>query len=159
MNPRPILLCLCAGLLLSSVAISADSHPCAREVDAQARLACYDRAFPPVAKALGAAPVQRSEAELRQEFGLTTRELEERKPEADRTQRIGSIEATVTDVRAAPGGQRVLTLDNGQVWRLTEGGTRGPLKNGDAVVVRRALMGSYILVTPGGVGLRARRLQ
>lgn len=159
MNPRPFLLCLCAGLLLSSVAIGAASHPCAREVDAEARLACYDRAFPPVAEALGAAPVQRSEDELRQEFGLTMRELEERKPEADRAPQIDRIEATVARVRPLQGGQREVVLDNGQVWRVTDGGSRGPLSAGDAISIRRTFAGGYLLSKPGGIGLRVRRLR
>lgn len=145
------------GLAVAEMA-GASGHPCAEQIESQARLACYDRAFPPPAAAQ-AAPARRSEAELKQEFGLSGRELDERKPEAEREQRIDSLEAMVTGVRGIQGGQRVLTLDNGQVWQLTEGGTRGPLKEGDAVVVRRALMGSFILVTPGGVGLRARRLR
>lgn len=146
----------CCLMVLPSASLAA-GHPCAGEADAQARLACYDRAFPPIAEAQSQ-PVARSEAELRQQFGLSGRELEQRKPEAERTPQIDSIEADVTSVRAIQGGRRVLGLDNGQTWQITEGGTRGHLKVGDRVVIRRAMMGSHILSTPGGVGLRVRRL-
>ncbi len=143
--------------LLSPVPALADTHPCAERADPQARLACYDEAFPPLAAASAIAPV-RSEAERIQEFGLTERAVEESKPAAEREPPIDRIEASVTAVRAIQGGQRVLTLDNGHIWQVTEGGTRGFLKVGDKVTIRRALMGSHILSTPGGVGLRVRRV-
>jgi len=143
--------------LLSPLPALADSHPCAEREDPQARLACYDEAFPPLAAAPAIAPA-RSEAERIQTFGLTQRAVEESKPAAEREQPIDRIEASVTAVRSIQGGQRLLTLDNGHIWQVTEGGSRGFLKAGDRVTIRRALMGSHILSTPGGVGLRVRRV-
>lgn len=140
-------------------AVSAAEHRCAALADSVARLACYDQIFPPLIEAEPASVAVKSSEELKAEFGLSVREVEERKPDAERAQRIDSIEAKVSSVRSIQGGQRVVSLDNGQVWQLTEGGSKGPLSPGDDVTIRRALMGSFILVTPGGVGLRARRLR
>lgn len=144
-------------LLLSPDLVIADTHPCAERVDPRARLTCYDEAFPPREAAPANAPV-RSEAERIQEFGLTQRAVEESKPAAEREQTIDRVEARVIEVRTIQWGQRLLTLDNGHIWQVTDGGSRGFLKAGDRVTIRRALMGSHILSTPGGVGLRVRRV-
>lgn len=144
---------VCAGTA------SAAEHRCATLADAVARLACYDRIFPPLIEAERASAAGKSTEELKAEFGLSVREVEERKPDAERAQRIDRIEAKVSSVRNIQGGQRVVSLDNGQVWQLTEGGSKGPLSAGDDITIRRALMGSFILVTQGGVGLRARRVR
>lgn len=143
--------------LLSTAPAHADIHPCAERADPQARLACYDEVFPPRSAAPATVPV-RSEAERIREFGLTQRAVEESKPAAEREQPIERIEASVTEVRSIQGGQRLLSLDNGHTWRIVDGGSRGFLKVGDRVMIRRGLMGSHILSTPGGVGLRVRRV-
>jgi hypothetical protein len=48
-------------------------------------------------------------------------------------------------------------LDNGQAWSLNESGVT--LKQGDAVTIRHAAMGSFLLVAPDRRSYRARRLQ
>ncbi len=149
--------CLLWLSLLSTPPALADIHPCAERADPQARLACYDEMFPPRSAAPATVPVS-SEAERIREFGLTQRAVEESKPVAEREQPIDRIEASVTEVRPIQGGQRLLSLDNGHIWRIADGGSRGFLKVGDRVTIRRGLMGSHILSTPGGVGLRVRRV-
>jgi hypothetical protein len=52
----------------------------------------------------------------------------------------------------------VCVLDNGQRWAERVAESRGPLKPGDRVTIERASFGSFLLVTPAGVGLRVRRL-
>lgn len=148
-----VLTLACAGPAVGS------GHPCADMVEPQARLACYDQAFPPSAGAGSIEGGRPSEAQVRAEFGLSGREADERKPESERAPRIEQIEAVISSLRVVQGGQRVLSLDNDQVWQLTEGGTRGLLKVGDSVVIKRGMFGSYLLTTPGGVGLRARRVR
>ena len=155
------------------------SHPCAAVDDPPERLACYDQAFPrPDGAAVAAAPeaaqvvqqapgraVERAPepkapaaAETVEEFGLNRAQLQARDPERVST-RIERIEATVTEVRYRPSGERVITLDNGQVWLQTEVTARGPLRAGDTVAIRRAALGSFQLVTPGRVALRVRRIE
>lgn len=173
------------AVLLSAVAWPAagaddPSHPCAAVDDATERLACYDQAFPRPAEAAAAAaseaahvvqqapgravegaPEPRAPAagETVEEFGLSRAQLQALDPERV-SPRIERIEALVTDVRYRPTGERVITLDNGQVWLQTEVTVRGgPLRAGDTVAIRRAALGSFQLVTPGRVALRVRRIE
>ncbi|MFU8820179.1 MAG: type VI secretion system-associated protein TagO [Gammaproteobacteria bacterium] len=175
---------LSLAVLLIAIASSAagagdPSHPCAAVDDATERLACYDRAFPRPAEAAAAAaseaahvvqqapgraverapePKAAAATETAEEFGLSLTQLQARDPERVST-RIERIEATVTEVGYRPSGERVITLDNGQVWLQTEVTVRGPLRAGDAVAIRRAALGSFQLVTPGRVALRVRRIE
>ena len=64
----------------------------------------------------------------------------------------------MTKVSYRASGERVISLDNGQVWLITEVTEKGWIKPGDHISVRTALMGTYMLDT-GRVQLRARRLQ
>ncbi len=128
------------------------THACAEVVRSAERLACFDRAFPP-----GAAARQAAAAMAVDDFG---KDREGATASATpRTLRVGQFQARVARVTHGTGGGRTVDLDNGQVWELSEATQRGPLAPGDAVVVRRAAMGSYLLVTPAGVPLRVRRLR
>lgn len=131
----------------------AKSHPCATVADPTERLACYDAAFPPAADAES----ERDRA-LR-EFGLNKAQLRVRDPERMRDVSPDRIEAGVARVDPRPTGERVVTLDSGQIWLLTEVTSKGQLRSGDRVVIRAAALGSYMLVTPGRVSLRARRIK
>lgn len=149
------------GLALAAAAADspAQSHRCTSVEDPAARLACYDAAFPPAAGARLGVDVEARKAQALQDFGLTTVQLRERDPERMRDDSPGQIEGTVTRVASRPNGERLVTLDSGQVWLLTEVTSRGHLKNGDRIVVREAALGSFMLVTPTRVALRARRIQ
>ncbi|WP_143006722.1 hypothetical protein [Aquimonas voraii] len=100
-----------------------------------------------------------TEARPEQDFGLSERQVELSKPEAERASQVDRIEAVVAAVRSLKGGQREVVLENGQIWRVTEGGVRGPLRSGDIVNIRRTFAGGYLLSKPGGTGLRVRRLR
>jgi hypothetical protein len=129
------------------------THSCAAVDDPAGRLACYDAAFK--------RPDPAEEArEVIEEFGLTEAQLQARDPERpSRDKGPERIEAQVVSIRHRSTGERIITLDNGQVWLQTEVTIRGPLANGDAVVIRRAALGSFQLVTPGQVALRVRRIE
>ena len=91
-------------------------------------------------------------------FGLSESQLRARDPE-HRRDALDRIEAKVVSVQHRSTGERLITLDNGQVWLQTEATVRGPLREGDAVVIRRAALGSFQIVTPGRVALRVRRIE
>lgn len=163
-TPQAILPAILLGLLLALPPVGAgasepQSHRCAVVVEAGARLACYDAAFPPgtgVRIPSGQAGAQHARALA--DFGLDERQLHARDPEA--AERIPArIEARIASVTRRQTGERVVTLDNGQVWLLTEVSSRGRLDHGDPVVVRKAALGSYMLVTEGRLSLRARRVR
>lgn len=129
------------------------AHPCAEIAHPSERLNCYDRAFPP--KVDGAALADRA----REGFGLTKSEMRERDPALAAPAEPEQIEATVARIDDRPGGQRVITLDNGQVWLQTEVKSLGALAAGDRVTIRQGSFSSYRLLTPAGVPLRVRRIK
>ena len=157
------------------------THPCAAVDDPAERLACYDETFPrpgapdgveqqavaPVAEPteipqprdIPVVPEAAEGPELVEKFGLTEAQLQARDPERPREERVDRIEATVVGIRHRASGERLVTLDNGQVWLQTEITVRGHLAEGDQVVIRRAALGSFQLVTPGRVALRVRRIE
>ncbi|MCA0393588.1 MAG: type VI secretion protein [Proteobacteria bacterium] len=148
-------LCLLAGLLLPGLPQAAEpGHACAVVASPAERLACYDKAFPPSPE-VHAAAIRQAE----QSFGMQRNEPVLANPgqpaaelDPDR------IESRVSKV-AYTGGSRAITLENGQVWALTEATSRGNVNEGDTVLVRKGVMGNYMLVTAAGVGLRVRRVR
>lgn len=147
------------GLFLGATRdAGAAAHPCADVREAPARLACYDRAFPPAGGSTGAVVDREAERqEALKNFGLSRHQLREIDPANARDLSPGRIQATVQRVSQTAEGKRVVTLDNGQVWLLTENTSRGDLRAGHAITVREAALGTYMMVTPSGVALRARR--
>ena len=56
-------------------------------------------------------------------------------------------------------GVFVVTLDNGQVWLQSERDSRVQLAPKDAVTLRRATLGSWLLSGEQGIAARVRRLR
>ena len=136
-----------------SFAFAAGSgHPCASVADPEARLACYDKAFPP--------PAEVHEAAARKgvdDFGLGEGPAALHNPgQAPEVADPDSIAARVVQVDYG-GGRRRIVLENGQVWMLAESASAGPLRQGDDVRIRKGLMGGFLLTTPAGISLRVRR--
>lgn len=153
-----LVMSLCASA--HAFAAGEGTHPCTQVVDPGERLACYDAAFPPSADARKAAvdiEAQR-EAALR-DFGLNKMQLRESQPERMQVIAPDRIEAKVVRVHQTADGKRSVTLDNDQVWLLTEATSKGWLEDGDRVVIREAALGSYMLLTPSRIALRARRIR
>lgn len=148
------------ALLLLAAAGSAPaqspSHPCAETEDPEARLACYDEAFPPVASASDMSDARREQA--RREFGLSVVQKRDMASEDERKAMPERIEAVVVSVSQRGNGQRLVTLDNEQIWLVTETTDKGWIKPGDSIVVRRGVIGNYLLRTAGRVNLRVRRV-
>ena len=161
----PLLHTFASGVLALAVTAGASgseskSHPCAAVIQAAERLTCYDAAFPPASGALsGLIDVEAERAKALQQFGLSKMQVTEREPEAVRNLTPHRIEARVVRMGNRATGERVVTLDNDQTWLLTESTSRGWLRAGDRVVIRKAALGTFMLITPGRVPLRARRIQ
>lgn len=137
------------GHPVAAAAVQAQTatHPCAAVLERDARLECYDRSFPP------AADVRQAEAEkATRDFGLVP---ETRTRSADASP--DRIEARIVKLVYGQRGERTLTLDNDQVWRIVEATSRGHMVEGDQVSIRKAAMGSHLLISPGGVSLRVQR--
>jgi len=163
------LLALVAASACSAVS-AAETHACAGIVDDARRLACYDHAFgkpapqpAPGATASGAAATPATVAATAspppQEFGFKRGELERQKSEDEKPPGAAdSLSAKVTAVESRE-GRFTITLDNGQTWSQSETNSRVQLAAGDAVTVRRALLGSYLLTGPQGIATRVRRVR
>ena len=144
---------------------------CRPLMSAVARLDCYDQlvdahaASPsqaakpqtaenpaPVAPAAAVAataasePVLSSGPVLSQEdlFGQGETELRKSVQEATDTKEIDRIEAIIVEVYKSKSGKAVITLDNGQVWKQSDG-SRTHLSVDDKVTIRRRSFGSYTL--------------
>nr|WP_232114426.1 hypothetical protein [Luteimonas sp. XNQY3] len=140
-------------LLASPVAAQQNPHGCANVGEAAARLACYDRAFPPSPEVLEAAAEKG-----RADFGLNTPRDPLRNPgQTGEHANPERIESRVIKVDYGHSGRRDFTLENGQVWMQTEARSSGHVQVGDVVQVRTGILGGYQLITSAGVALRVRR--
>lgn len=155
---------LALALVATPAAAQTDgpSHPCADVGEPAERLACYDKAFPPAPGAgvlAGGLDLEARRKEALEEFGLNRQQVFDRQPEALREIEPDQIEGIVKGVSQRPSGERVVTLENDQVWLLTEVTSRGRLAVGDKVAIRKAALGSYMLLTSAQIPLRAKRLR
>lgn len=142
-------------LLAPSLAAQPILHACASMAEPAARLACYDKAFPPP-PAVHAAAAERAQAD----FGLAKPHEPLLNPGQTHEQAAPErIESRVVKVEYGRAGQRSFTLENGQVWTQAESRSSGHVQAGDNVQLRKGLMGSYVLVTPAGVRLGVRRMR
>lgn len=131
---------------IASIAHGAESagntNPCSDIAAPVTRLACYDKAFPP--KVVGDTSAV--------EFGMTA-------PKKDTKAEPIKVDATVTAISMQRDGKRLITLNNGQVWKESEVNPMVIINKDMQVVVREASMGTYKLVINGLVGLRVRRVK
>jgi hypothetical protein len=82
-------------------------------------------------------------------FGLTPHQL---RPTPQGPGQIKSVVSRMTQDRLS---NVDLVLDNGQTWRLVESNPR--VRPGDTVTIKRAALGSYLLVTPSRRSYRVER--
>jgi hypothetical protein len=178
-----------ALLMLTTVGTAAadGTHRCATIADDQARLQCYDAAFgkpspggsptattasaPTVAKggtqapvaasttaAVAAAPVTTdAAARARDEFGLS--EVDKRARKTEQEVAPTSISGQIAQLASRPTGELVVTLADGQVWVQVDVDARFRAKAGDAVTIRKATLGSYLMVGPNRIATRVRRVK
>ncbi|MEJ1960221.1 MAG: hypothetical protein WDO56_01165 [Gammaproteobacteria bacterium] len=171
---RQLLLHVAGALVIlaggfAAAAGEAPTHACSAVPDPQQRLSCFDKAFPakPVQAPSAAqsvnqsAPVTQAPKPLpAQEFGFTDAQRREKAADDRKADTSpAEIRTTVTTWKKRPNGTFVTTLENGQVWSQIELNSNARLKPGDAVVIHKAVFGSYVLVTPAGIGTRVQRVR
>lgn len=137
------------------------THACAKVAGSEQRLACFDGAFPPVYDEQTRAAAEAAEADrARLDFGLSNKQVLQRRSDGEFEAGPDRISAVVVNISTQADGQRFVTLDNGQVWLLTEAASlKGRLAKGNAVVVKTAALGTHKLLTPARAALRARRVK
>jgi hypothetical protein len=170
---------------LSSLAVSAafaQSLPpsvaaCASEKDSLARLVCFDRevakytqptarvAPTPVAPAASTPPAPPvaitpppAASPTADDFGVSGDLARKRAAAREETvPAVKELRAAVTKISSKPFGELVLELDNGQVWEQNEKKSTFVIKVGDAVVIKPAKFGSFMLSTQDGATSRVHR--
>jgi len=164
--------------------VSEGLRACARQAEDVARLKCYDSEMQRLAAAVQAspapvhsgssmagstmavppptpaAPVPSVEMSPEQAFGyrgsIARDEVDKRKEQRATLERL---EAVVAKVERKPLGEFVLTFENGQVWTQKEPDLRARVKVGDTVTIRRASLGSFLMVVPGGRSTQVARVR
>ena len=157
---------------------------CSSIANTAERLACYDRlagrasakappsspaaAAPAAAPVVSAAPVGAAppaaapvpaRASTANDFGLSKVQKERADGAASSSPaEIKSITARVAGFRKGPSGRPRVLFDNGQTWEYEEDGDY-LLAVGDSVTIRRASLGSFLLVTPSKLVHRVRRIR
>jgi hypothetical protein len=138
---------------------------CRKLTDDAARLACYDKAV----DALGAALAQGSvvavdhaqvQAVRKQAFGFTLPSLNLFEHGGAKPEEINEVVLTVENAHQNPDGKWVLELEGGQIWRQIDTGefSRDP-KPGAKATIKKAMLGSYMMMIGGHSPVRVHRDQ
>jgi len=171
--------CLVAGVCALSARASSgsDGASCVAVSDDAARLACYDRAYgrnaagktaatasraapAPAAMPAHVTPGPATPKDPVAEFGLTEAAKQAKDPAkaAEAAKAPTSVTAKVISVRFKKYGEFVVTLDNAQVWEQNEPMPSAIVRVGDTVTVKKAVLGSYTLVTAARVATKVHRV-
>jgi hypothetical protein len=180
---------LAISALFGATAQAADPSLCAAIADSASRLICYDAALrpapaapaapvaksppaapaplaapatapAPVAKAAPAvaavAPAAAPAAEPAKRAGITSMfGLLPKRQKQDRPQ----LQATVVDIKVRSDGQ-IVTLNNEQVWMITEPQRQPFAEPDDEIVIDPASLGSFLMSrASGGASVRVKRLR
>jgi hypothetical protein len=132
-----------AGIALAMLPLLASgedsTHRCAQVQDDGQRLACYDAAY--------GRPAAHSPA------STVAKPVKARSADPA----TAALAGTVSAVAQLRDGRMTYTLADGQRWTQVEADARVEVAVGNPVTVRRAMLGSYLLVTPSGATTRVRQ--
>ncbi len=171
-----------AGLSVSGSinAQAPDIDSCRSIEDDSRRLACYDSAIgrpsgPVTSDGLPPSPSHSQATQLETaetavpaslvltdpvaDFGLSESQKRAKSPEESQKRSPDQITAKVVDVKRWPAGELVVTLDVDQVWMQSETISKARISPGDTVTVKKAALGSYLMVAPNKVSMRVRRVR
>ncbi len=156
------------GLILSSP-VYADSlaafKTCASVADDAARLACFDREMIAIDAVAAQAAKDRTIASLAKAKADAAKAEADHLAEAERTLKakkesfgaeqlpavqrskdlseVKQLDATIVEVLTNSLGDFTLVLDNGQMWKQMESATLPPIRNGDAVRIKKGLISGF----------------
>ena len=136
---------------------------CRKLADDVARLACYDAAVDGLGRQLAegqVVAVDRAQVrEVRkQAFGFTLPSLNLFNRGGDKPDEIDEVEIAVESARRGPDGKWLLRLEGGQVWRQIDTAefSRDP-KPGSKARIKKAVLGSYMMMIGGKMPVRVHR--
>ena len=162
---------LATALAVPALAEAAQAPPaavqaaidCRKLSDNQARLACYDAAVDSLGRQLAegqVVAVDRAQVrEVRkQAFGFALPSLNLFNRGGDKPDDIDEVELAVESARRGPDGKWLLRLEGGQVWRQidTADFSRDP-KPGSRARIKKAVLGSYMMMIGGKMPVRVHR--
>jgi hypothetical protein len=159
--------CAAGGALAENTDVHNALAPCIGISNSADRLACYDKlagrvsapkaapvaAAPAPAASVAAAPAPAA-APTAEDFGLSK---VQKAASSSSPPEIKSVTAKVAGFGHSPNRRTQITLDNGQVWEY-EDDPDSLLSIGDPVTIKRAALGSFILLTPTKHSHRVRRI-
>jgi hypothetical protein len=153
-----VALFMSTAVICGTVGAGEAGHPCAVVSDAADRLACYDNAFGSPAEGVA---VPEAPAYEGRDFGFSEAEKRARDTADGPDGLPPHIQAVVLNVSKQGYGQEALrvTLDNGQIWAQAESVTHARIRKGDTITIRKASLGSFLLVTASDATMRVRRLR
>jgi hypothetical protein len=128
------------------------------------RLACFDKAAGEIVAATESGEVSIVDREQVREtrrslFGFTMPKLGIFGSSDDEDD-SAMMESTITDVRRMQGDTYVITIAEGSKWQMSNVPMRlRTPREGDAVVFKRAALGSYFIRIAGQTGVKGRRIE
>lgn len=163
-----LLLLLSSLLAWPSLAADVALAECRPIEDVEERLKCYDdvvdsrhraESSDRVAASPPPAPAEVQEVPDAQSlFGTNDAKARQIVETTLAIEQIEQIEAIVSDVRESAAEKLIVTLDNGQIWRQLDSKTL-QLKSGEAVIIRKASLGSFLLEkATGSRSIRVKRI-
>jgi hypothetical protein len=162
------------GLATATATLAADAAPppaaiqvamdCRKLSQDAARLACYDKTMEALGQALAQGQVVavdhgQVQAVRRQAFGFMLPSLNLFDRGANPEQ-ISQVELTVESAQRNADGKWIIELEGGQIWRQIDTGdfSREP-RPGAKVVIKKAMLGSYMMMIGGHSPVRVHRDQ
>ncbi len=136
---------------------------CQNQTDPAARLACYDTAAKDIVSAADAGALRVVDKEEIQRtrrglFGFSLPDLGLFGGGSDAPD-MDMLETTITSVRYTGGDSFVFRTNEGATWQVTNVPSRlREARSGDAVVFKRAAMGSYFIRIDGQMGVKGKRI-
>ena len=162
------------GCMLANPALAAGAPPtaspqaiqatidCRKITDGQARLACYDSAVDALGQAIGQGQVvavdrEQVQAVRKQAFGFTLPSLSIL-DRGEKPEEVSEVRLAVESARRMADGKWLIRLEGGQVWRQIDGSrfSRDP-KPGAQAVIKKAILGSYMMMIGGKSPVRVHR--
>jgi len=136
---------------------------CRKIGDGAQRLACYDAAVDDLGRQLAAGQVVAVDrAQVRevrkQAFGFTLPSLSLFNRAGDKPEDVDEVELAVDSARRSADGKWLIRLEGGQVWRQIDTGdfSREP-KPGSRARIKKAMLGSYMMMVGGKMPVRVHR--
>lgn len=165
----------CAGVAAAAVCGAAAAAPkvaptnapvvqavvdCRKIDDSAQRLACYDASVDALTKAQASGDLvtldrKQRQAVRKQAFGFTLPTLS---MFDTGEKQVDSIDETLASASQGVGGRWIFRMEDGAVWRQIDDEflSRRP-HPGSAIMIRKAMLGSYMLSVDGQPGVRAHR--